>query len=192
LASNLVEVASERRSVPFTMANGRRRSAGRSRPDRSLNVLRIVIVQVERTAWAVPIVDDVPLRDRLRSEAMPGVHRVGLNDWLEGASSATRSAEVLGATCGIDDCCAVYGRVTFTDHEVRWHDFLPNSPRDRWPGVEEIAYVFDRTLYLGEVRRSSTEEPLALPKEMWFDADSYDVEGPSPSADTLRQALQLR
>jgi hypothetical protein len=113
---------------------------------------------VEHWDLAVPVIDGVPLSERLRERAAgtwtalvaaPSRHWLGqpavdLDDDHDGR------AEVLTGTCGQAGCCGVFARIVIGDATVRWEDF---SALGGPPLPDDLAFEFDRAEYEAAIDR---------------------------------------
>ena len=101
------------------------------------------------TDLAVPVIDDVPLFERLGG--WPGIPFEWLqrspNQWL-GSPSFTvfGSPVVLDGSCGEAECCGIAARITITDDTIVWDGI--RSLNETYP----LRFEFDRSDYEAQIR----------------------------------------
>lgn len=101
------------------------------------------------TEIAVPVIDGVPLHERLGDVAFglaldlvaPPSHQ-----WTGGATYVEDGrAVILDGTCGIAGCCGVFADITIGKEEVTWSDFFCRAGNVEIP--DGLQFTFDRRAY---------------------------------------------
>ncbi|MGQ0430984.1 MAG: hypothetical protein ACT452_01100 [Microthrixaceae bacterium] len=108
--------------------------------------------EIEHWDLVVPVIDDLPLSDRLLDRALgtfavlvgpPSRHWLGEPQEDPYGPNDGR-AEVLTGTCGESGCCGVFARITIEGDQVTWDEF---DARGVPPLPTGLRFVFDRIGY---------------------------------------------
>jgi hypothetical protein len=111
---------------------------------------------------AVPVIDDVPLFERL-GDRFPGlsVREVAWpsRQWLGAPTVAEDGrAVILDGECGEPGCCGVFARITVKDSSVRWADFFARgSPRL----PDGLSFSFERGKYEAALKSVAARPSIA-------------------------------
>lgn len=114
---------------------------------------------------AVPVIDGVPLSDRMWDReigtwaglvALPSLHWLGRPD-PDHVDHLGR-AEVLTGTCGDSGCCGVFARIVLTETSIRWEGF---EGRGSAPVPDGLGFEFDRAEYESALAGFGIDPPIA-------------------------------